>query len=140
MTGVPMPDTENGVREWLRAQAVVGVGTHVFFGIPSNVPEGAFITVSRIGGGPVAGSTLPLDEARLSLHVWAPTKKEAADAMTEVVAAVNDIEEEPLGASVYAYGGNVDSVLWQPAADTDRPRYIVDVTITARALVEAASA
>lgn len=139
MTGVPMPDTENGVREWLRGLDVVGVGTHVFFGIPASEPD-IFITVSRIGGGPVAGSTLPLDEARLSLHVWGSTKKEAADATQEVVAAVNDIEEEPLGASVYAYGGNVDSVLWQPAADTDRPRYIVDVTITARALVEAASA
>lgn len=138
MTGVPMPDTENGVREWLRGLGVVGVGTHVFFGIPATVPD-IFITVSRIGGGPVAGTT-PLDEARLSLHVWGSTKKEAADAMTEVVAAVNDIEEEPLGASVYAYGGTVDSVLWQPAADTDRPRYVVDVTITARALVEAASA
>lgn len=127
------PDTEGAVREWLRTRGLPLVGEHVYFGIPTSKPA-EFVTIGRIGGGPVAGSLLPLDVARLSLTCWGSSKKKASDIANAVVSEVRAIEATPFTSGVVGHGGEVDSVLWQPAADTDTPRYIVDVTITAQAL------
>lgn len=131
MTTLPTtPDTEYAVRQWLRTFGDAVVGEAVFFGIPDEVPS-KFVTLGRIGGGPSSGTT-PLDGARLSLSAWGTSKKEAGDIARALVDIFNAVEEEDIGNGVHVYGANVDLLLWQPAADTGRPRYIVDVTVHAR--------
>lgn len=128
-------DVEGAVREWLRAHPLLtpllgsGNNARIFFGIPTGISF-PFVTVSRVGGGPHEGLA-PLDVARLSFEVWGSTKKTAQDVVVALTSAVEQLETEPLNASVKGEGAHVDMILWRPDPTDGRPRYIVDVTITA---------
>lgn len=125
------PDIEYAMRQHLRDANLAGtVGREVHFGIPDLVPT-HFVTLALVGGGGSIGTT-PLVEPRLSFAAWAPTKKEAGDIARALVDLLSALEEAGIGNGVHVYGASVDLFLWQPAADTSRARYIVDVTITAR--------
>lgn len=128
---IETPDVEDGVRRWLKSK-----GIDAFFGLPDTLPA-TFVTVTRIGGGPEIGKDAALDVARLSLQCWGGFKKEAGDLARRVTDLVTSIEGTQLSDNVLAYGASVDMILWQPAVDTARSRYIVDCTITARATVPA---
>jgi len=119
-------DIEFAAREWLRTLPVVG--PHVYFGVPDTIPEGHFTTLGRVGGGPGTG-TSPFDGARLSFSAWGRTKREAGDLARALVDIFTEVEEQNIGNGCKVRGASVDLMLWQPAADTGRPRYIVDVTV-----------
>jgi hypothetical protein len=116
-------DVEYALRQWLRGRPDL-VGAEVHFGNPDALPV-SWITLGRVGGAP---SGL-LDEARISHSAWGPTKKDARLIAGRLVDLYADLESVDIGNGCFVYGAIVDLMLWRPAADTARPRYIVDVSI-----------
>lgn len=116
-----LPDAEGALRSWLRTHPRLALlGTRVFFGIPDAVTD-PYVTVARIGGGSY--------DPRLSLSAYGATKNSAADVAQRIAAAVEGIENTQLAPGVIAQGASVDMILWSPAGDDGKPRYIVDITI-----------
>lgn len=116
-------DVEYALRQWLRGRPNL-VGAEVHFGNPDVLPV-SWITLGRVGGAPAP----PLDEARISHSAWGPTKKDARTIAGRLTDLYTDAESLDIGNGCFVHGASVDLVLWQPAADTSRPRYIVDVSI-----------
>jgi hypothetical protein len=140
------PDVEGGVRDYLRAHASVSalVGTRVFFGIPA-APTFPLITVTRVGGTDDT-SEATIDQALVQIDCWGrlyadtdPTHKGGDKAQCDAVRravrrAFRDIRTATaLNASTVAYGARVESDPFRPDPDSDRPRYAVTASITARA-------
>ena len=137
-----MPDVEGAVRTWLRAQTGIQavVVQRVFFGVPRNVSESDFpmITVARVGGGDDLGEA-PVDRALIQLSCWGtidanknPIKSSATAVVNAVRSAVRGVRgRTSLTAGVVAFGLNVESVVWLPDPENDRPRYVITVDVTA---------
>ena len=137
-----MPDVEGAMRTWLRAQSGIQavVAQRVFFGIPRNATESDFpmITVARVGGGDDQGD-VPVDRALMQISCWGsidtngnPLKSTATAVVNAVRSAVRGVRgKTELTASVDAFGINVESVVWLPDPNNDRPRYVVTVDVTA---------
>lgn len=111
-------DVESAVRQWTRDQGFVA-----FFGVNNN---GTFpqITLQRIAG--------PDDDCLIQWDVWGGTKAEAATTEASLRTALT-------GMSVYVHdgvrlhGASDPTSRWLPDPDSDRPRYIVEASITATA-------
>lgn len=134
------PDVEGGMRTWLRAQTGVSalVGARVFFGIPKKNPTFPLVTVQRIGGGQ-DGSDAPLDLALLQIDCWGEIDASGNGVKSTATALVNAVRtaleavgtDTQLTTGVTAHGVNVESVLWLPDPDNDRPRYSVTAEVAA---------
>ena len=124
------------MRTWLRTRTTLTalVGDRVFFGIPAGITY-PMIAISRVGGGPMRAG--PLDAPRLSFAVWGNTKKDAADVVKALVAVLHEMEMDRLDPSSVGEGAEGITVLWLPDPNDDRPRYIVDATVTVLALAAA---
>lgn len=140
------PDVEGGIRDYLRGHASVSalVGTRVFFGIPAT-PTFPLVVVQRVGGADDP-SEAAIDQAVIQIDCWGrlyadsdPTHvggdKAGCDAIRRAVRkALRDIRTATaLNASVVAYGARVESDPFRPDPDSDRPRYAITASVTARA-------
>lgn len=137
-----MPDTEGALRTWLRAQdAVEAIVAHrVFFGVPRGAAEADFpmITLGRVGGGDDP-SDVPIDNCTLQVSCWGsidsrgnPIKASATELVNAVRSAVRAVRSRiSLTADVDALGITVESVVWLPDPDNDRPRYVMTVDVMA---------
>jgi hypothetical protein len=137
------PDVEGAVVAHLKGVTAVSalVGQRVFFGVPKKATESSYplVVVSRVGGGPEQGTDAPVDVALLQLDVWAGIdasgngkKAEAWGVVNAVVDALEDIRRRTVvGSTVALFGAHVESVLWLPDPDNDRPRYVVTAEVTA---------
>ena len=115
-------DVESAVRAWAR-EALPVLDGRVFFGA-SNDAAMPQLVLSRIAG--------PDDRCLVQFDAWAETKAAAAALAADLATAADAL-------SRYAYedtlllGARVESVRWQPDAESDTPRYVVEVTFTASA-------
>ena len=135
------PDVEGALRSWLRTE----LGTQrVFFGLPKQVTESSFplVVLTRVGGGDEAGDAA-VDQATLQLDCWGSIdaasgygKKSTATALKNSVrSALNSLANgADLTAAVRCLGASVESDVWVPDPDDDRPRYVLTATITAISL------
>lgn len=145
MSVVTFPDTEGAVRAFLRASAAVSalVGQRVFFGVPDS-PTWPLVTVQRVGGGDDLGEA-PIDQALIQLDCWGrlysdsdPTKKHGDKAQARAVAnavraAVHEVRSDlTTYAGCVLYGASVNSDLFVPDPDNDRPRYSLLTSWSAR--------
>lgn len=115
-------DVENAVRSWAR-DFVLSAERRVFFGVNNNVdfPQ---IVLHRLGG--------PDSACLIQFDVWAATKATAAAAAAELASAVDALARYDTG-DVLLHAAVVESSRWLPDPETDKPRYIVDVTFVASA-------
>lgn len=136
------PDVEGALRTWLRAQSGVSaiVGNRVFFGVPRKATESSFpmVVVTRVGGAPDL-SEAPVDLALVQVDCWGslngagdPLKATATDLVNAVRAALESVNgRTTLTAGVDVFGIAVESVIWSPDPDNDRPRYSVTAEVAA---------
>lgn len=131
-------DVEGLVRTYLRADAgVTGlVGQRVFFGIPKEAKERTFplVVVSRAGGGQAPGEA-PLDVAIIQVDCWGSIDERTGNGIKATATAlVNTVRAafEAVGTDATAVlaGANVESVLWLPDQDNDRPRYVLTAEVS----------
>jgi hypothetical protein len=140
------PDVEGGVRDYLRGLSYVNtyVATRVFFGIPA-APVFPLITVTRVGGTDDT-SEAAIDQALVQIDIWGrlyadtdPTHKGGDKAQCDAIrrAVRRGLRAirgaTALNASTVAYGARVESDPFRPDPDSDRPRYALTASITARA-------
>lgn len=131
------PDTEGGVRDYLRAvpEVVALVSTRVFFG----VADGDFpqVVVSRVGG-TEDPSDAPIDQALIQLDIWGKAAgvnaKLACTQLKNVVrGAVTALNHTPATAGgVALMGATVDSDSWLPDETTGQPRYVLTCAVIAK--------
>lgn len=136
------PDTEGAVRAWLRSAPDVSalVGQRVFFGVPKGATEATFplVVVQRVGGGDDP-SEAPVDIALVQLDCWGGIDDSGNGRKAQATALVNAVRSaaadlrSPITPipNVVLHGVNVESVVWLPDADNDRPRYVVTAEVTA---------
>ena len=115
-------DVEAAVREWARG-AVASVQRRVFFG-PNNSAPFPQIVLFRIAG--------PDDRCLIQFDVWAESKAQAAAVAAELQTAADQLSRYAHG-GVLLHGALVEGARWQPAEESDQPRYIVDLTVFATA-------
>lgn len=130
-------DVEGALRTHLRADAgvVALVGQRVFFGVPKKATEATFplVVVQRVGGGSDV-SEAPLDVALVQVDCWGSIAngnglKAGATALVNAVRA--SLEAVGTDQTAVLKGANVESVLWLPEVDNDRPRYAVTAVVSA---------
>lgn len=131
------PDVEGLLRTYLRADAGVAaiVGQRVFFGVPRGATEATYplVVVQRVGGGQDA-SEAPLDVALVQVDCWGSIAngnglKAACTALVNSVRAA--LEAVGTDQTSALKGAGVESVLWLPEVDNDRPRYAVTAVVSA---------
>lgn len=133
------PDVEGALRTWLRGRAAVSalVGQRVFFGVPEKASTWPLVTVRRVGGGDDPGIA-PVDRALVQIDVWGDIDASGHGKKADATTLVNTLRAElsavdrrtALSASVDALGISVESVVWLPDPDNDRPRYVVTAEVT----------
>lgn len=136
------PDVEGALRTWLRTQTDVTtiVGNRVFFGIPRKAIETTFplVSIERVGGGADL-SEAPVDLALIQIDCWGslntngdPLKATATTLVNAVRASLESVTTRTtLTTGVDVFGINVESVVWAPDPDNDRPRYAITAEVTA---------
>jgi len=137
-----LPDVEGGLRTYLRANTGVStiVGQRVFFGVPKSAVEATFplVTVQRVGGGDPGGEA-PVDVALVQIDCWGSIDSSGNGDKAEAWTVVNAVRSAlrvvngrtTLKSGVAAFGITVESVVWLPDPDNDRPRYSVTAEVTA---------
>lgn len=135
------PDVEGALRSWLRT----AIGSQrVFFGLPKQVTESSFplVVITRVGGGDEAGDAA-VDTATIQLDCWGSIdtasgygkKATATTLKNSVRSALNDLANgADLTAAVRCLGAQVESDVWSPDPDDDRPRYVLTASVTAISL------
>lgn len=132
------PDVEGAVRDHLRADAGVTalVGQRVFFGVPRKATDATWplVVVQRVGGGQDA-SDAPVDVALVQIDCWGQIGADGNGRKAGATALVNAVRSslEAMGTDSTAVlkGASVETVLWLPEVDNDRPRYAVTAVVTA---------
>lgn len=137
---VEWPDVEGGVRAYLRAdgdvRAALGGSQRVFFGVPTS-PTWPLAVVSRVGGGSDT-SDVPIDLALIQVDCWGAITTAGTGDKAGATALVNAVRSalEAMGdhtatPTCRLVGADVESVLWLPDPDNDRPRYALTAEVTA---------
>lgn len=140
------PDTEGGLRDWLRTQtpltALLASVRAVWLGHPREAVEADYplVVLGRVGGGEPFGNLGPMENVTIQFDVWgalsgAKAGREACwDAAAKLAQLVSEIEHPTLlKTGVVASGGEVASMLWFPDPVDSRPRYVLTAQITASA-------
>lgn len=137
-----LPDIEGALRTWMRTlpSVIAIVGQRVFFGVPKNAVDATFplVTVSRVGGGDAEGEA-PVDQALVQVECWGSIDGSGNGRKAQATALVNAVRSEfravngstVLSGTTIAFGINVESVVWLPDPDSDRPRYVVTAEVIA---------
>ena len=125
-------DVERPVRDWLRTQAVAGLGARVYVGVPTGATY-PLLGMELIDGGVMPGEA-PVADALFQFSVWGNTNQDraavqaAAWALVAVLQATNHAILDGLvllGARIVT--GPV------PRYDADgTPRYLIDAALTLR--------
>lgn len=116
-------DVEGAAREWAR-DFVPSVDRRVFFG-PQMNNVFPFVVVQQIGG--------PDDRALLQFEVFADTKMAAMSVLNELAGAVDRMTRYR-HEGVILHGFSLpQGKTWLPDTASDKPRYILDVVVTATA-------
>jgi len=135
------PDIEGALRTWLRTQTALTavVGSRIFFGVPRSVTETDFpmVALFRVGGGNDRGDA-PIDIALVQFDVWGKidasgngVKAGATTAVNALRATLQSVNGPTLlDAHTTCHGITVESVVWLPNPDDDRPRYVVTAEVT----------
>jgi len=147
---VTWPDTEGAMKTYLRAWVPLDAelaGNGIYFGIPKDADEDDFalVTIKRVGGSDDT-SEAPIDLALLQIDVWGKIDPASGNGLkadcTRATGVLHDalsalrsrtLVTLPSAAVVALFGANVESVIWLPDADNDRPRYSVTTQVTATA-------
>ena len=135
------PDVEGALRTYLRSVSAVTalVGQRVFFGIPKGAVEATFplVVITRVGGGQAPGDA-PLDVAQVQVDCWGSLDTSGNGVKSSATTLVNAVRTalEAVGTGSASLTGieagvNVESVLWLPDPDNDRPRYVVTAEVAA---------
>lgn len=139
-------EVEGPLRAWLRAQpgiaALTGGGQHVYFAAP-DLPAGdarrpdAWLTVRRIGGGPMPGNT-PLDVPLVTFECWGRTKLAASRLAETLVNLLTGLEGPTAMDTVVALSCRVTLWLFQPDPTLGSfARVLVDASFVFRAAAAA---
>lgn len=134
------PDVEGAVRTWLRNQPAVTaiVGNRVFFGVPKGAQEHTFplVTVRLISA--TLDPYVPVTTALIQVDCWGPIDasgngdKAAAWTLVNTISALfHSIENTTITATTRALGATVESVVWLPDSEPDRPRYSLTAEVQA---------
>jgi hypothetical protein len=118
-------DVEGALREWAR-DSVPAVSRRVFFGV-NNSADMPQIALFRIAG--------PDDRALIQFDCWSSRAqgKGVAQAVSAELASAADLLTRYTHAGVLLHGALVTGVRWQPDEESDDPRYIVELLVTASA-------
>jgi hypothetical protein len=114
-------DVEKTVRTWART-VMPALAGRVFFGV-NNKTDPRQTVLRRVAGTD--------EECLVQFDVWAETKETAAQDTATLCSAVDGLASFTSG-GVRLHGGRVDNIVWLPDDVSDRPRYVVDVTFTAK--------
>lgn len=117
-------DVEGPVRSWARDN-VASVARRVFTTGVNNRARFPQIVLFRIGG--------PDDQALIQFDVWADTKAQAAQTAAEL-ATVADRLSGYEAAGVQLKGAVVEGSQWLPDEESNKPRYVVQITFSAWAM------
>lgn len=112
-------DVESAVRQWTRDE-----GFTAFFGANNN---GSFpqIVIHRVAG--------PDDDCLIEWTVWGGTKQEAADTEAALRTSLSGLSNY-VHDGIRLHGASDPTSRWLPDPDSDRPRYIVEASVTATAV------
>ena len=135
-------DVEGALRTWLRTRPAITdlVAQRVFFGIPKQATETSFpmIVLSRVGGGDEAGDAA-IDTATIQFDCYGSIdassgygkKYTATELKNALRSELNTIAGDvALTATVNCLGAAVESDVWLPDTDDDRPRYVITATVS----------
>jgi hypothetical protein len=127
---VTMPDVEALAKAW--ALSIFGVGK-VFLSIPENAPV-PVVLMSRVGGGIVPTSDVPVDSARISFQCWGRSRTQAGALAQKLVSEAASLADAG-GFTSTEFGGRLLAAevplhVWMPDPSSDIPRYVVDVRFT----------
>jgi len=131
------PDVMAGVRAWARADADLAalVAGRVFFRIPDR-PVYPLIRLYRAGGGPMPGEA-PLVTARVAFDCWAADYATASRLARTVESSADQLVPGVAAAGVWFYDASPDQSRDLPDPASGRPRVVVDVLFTCRAVAAA---
>lgn len=129
---------EQAVKQWLFTTTVAplvtrGAGVYsIYLAMPPASPSPA-VLITLLSGGPLDTADLPQTRYRLQFDVLADTRDSAG-----LIARTLYSELEWLGrggpgalvSGVYLGSATGLSMLWLPDPDSDKPRYVVDASIT----------
>lgn len=112
-------DVEDAVRQWARS-----LGYTAFFGVNNNAtfPQ---VVILRVAGTD--------DDCLIQFDVWGGTKAEAADVAASLASDLTALAGYTDG-GVRLHDAAWSGTRWLPDPTTDRPRYIVEATVTATAI------
>lgn len=133
------PDTRAALRTYLRADAGVSalIGNRVFYGVPQGATFPLVTLPGQVGGGRDPGEA-PIDRPLQQIDLWAAKPNGLAD-LYALESAVRDaldaIRNATTIGTVVLYGASITGAVDLPDPADDRPRRILTVDLTARALV-----
>lgn len=120
-------DVDSAVRDWARDQ-VDSANRRVFFGANDSVVDQ--IVLHRVGGAD--------DNVLYQFDCWASNRAAAAALATDLETAADNLARYETD-DVVLHGATWESTRWFPDPETDRPRFVVDVTFTATSTASAGS-
>lgn len=127
------PDCEKLVKDLLEADTGVTalVPSRVFMGVPAEAVF-PFIVIKQIAGTD-DGSDAPVARDTIEIQCWGPLRNKAsAGAVKDAVReALYNIRRRTTVGGQVCHGASLDSIVYVPDSETDRPRYIVTTTVTA---------
>jgi Protein of unknown function (DUF3168) len=135
-------EVEGPLRAWLKADPTIAAltnnGRHVYFAAPdTNDKPTRWLTIRRIGGGPLPGTT-PLDYPLIAFECWGRTKAGASELAEALVNLLWSVDHPVEMDTVVALSAVVTLWLFQPdPALGDLPRVLVDASMVFRAAVAA---
>jgi hypothetical protein len=133
------PNVREALRDYLKADAGVAalIGNRVFYGVPSGATFPLVTIPGQVGGGQDPGEA-PLDRPLYQLDRWG-RKPDGLPTLYALESAVRDALDALRNATVVGsavlYGATLAGAVDFPDPADDRPRRILTVDITARALV-----
>lgn len=134
MTVVVLPDIEQLVSEFLRAQAEVTalVGQRVYTAVP-NEPTFPLLLLKRIAGSPVLSRPRVIDAPVVQLDAYGGTKKQAHTLIQTACAVVAERIEGVHATGVVA-GVVFGPLSWlpDPSYVPAKARFVADITFTVR--------
>jgi hypothetical protein len=144
VVGDAWPDIEGALRTYLRADPGLAtlISSRVYFAIPPD-SAGKFpcIKITRVGGGQDP-SQAPLDLALIQFDVYGKTSNEEGGGRGPTTLVLNALRKAlstiqgatALDDKVMAWDADVRAVFFSSLPADDRPRFIVTVSVPARAI------
>lgn len=131
-----LPDVEQLVSAYLRRdpRTAALVGERVYTAFPAKAGTAPLVLVTLVGGQPPMSNPLVVDAPQLQLDCYGGGKREAAELLATVRAALAVLEgtSQPEGVCAAVRFG-LAQYLPDDTYRPPRPRYLLDVTITTRA-------